>query len=188
MASASAPQARGRLSRLRRAGRAPARPLNADVRRHMTRWLLAGVITFWLPSAFPCSTRIGSEFEANRQDRAEQRTLVQELTAQADTIVIATTVRMADKPWRGPIEYQVKEVIKGTPVVGEILSFEISGDMIIGCSVAAAFKNPWAELGRDFVLYAQGGSLLRTGAMERDWPEISAKEELRRIRKGLKSK
>ena len=40
---ASAPQARGQLSRLRRAGRASRGPLNADVRRHLARGVLTAL-------------------------------------------------------------------------------------------------------------------------------------------------
>ncbi len=152
----------------------------------MSRWFLAALLVLWMPEAFPCRTPVGGEFEANKRDRSEQRALVAELAAQADTIVIATTERIADKPWQGRVTFSVKEVLKGTPTIGDLLSYELSGEITVGCTTAASFRNPRGELGKDFVLYAQGGHLLRTGAMEREWPEISAKEELRRIRKVLK--
>ena len=155
----------------------------------MIRAVLVTTLILWTQSASPCSVRVGGDEDwriADMTDRAEQRALVTELTSQADTILIATVERIDKTSPSKFAQFRVKQVLKGTATEGKLLAFALPQMATIGCTVASMFKNSWAHEGIDYVVYAQGDQLLRTGKWDRDWPEISVREEIRRIRKTLK--
>jgi hypothetical protein len=137
-------------------------------------------------SGLACSVKIGGERSADLQDRAAQRALVAELTTQADTILLATA-NTVEKSLNGETaQFQVKEVLKGTLKEGDVVIYPLPQLGTIGGGVASMFKNTWAREGVTYLIYVHDGQLLRTGELQRVWPEISLREEMRRVRKQVK--
>jgi len=133
--------------------------------------------------ASPCSDGLGDKRARDKADRIEQRRLVSELAEQADTIFIAKAVRVAISPQEQWAQFKIAEVLKGALEEGVLITYPVPETTVIGCSPAASFKYSWPKEDRRYLVYVREGTLLRVGDLERMWPEISAKEEGRLVRK-----
>jgi hypothetical protein len=135
-----------------------------------------------VPTAFACRERAEDRDQNDKLDQAEQRKLVPQLAMQADHIIVATLIRAPDQHIPSSAQYLVNMVLKGELQVNELATFELPNFFVVGCTVAETFESVSTEQGLEYLLYVRDGMLVRTGKLQREWPEISASEEMQIVR------
>jgi hypothetical protein len=164
--------------------RAP--PLIPDVRHQVMRVAIVVACLLCVPTAFACRERAEDRTHNAELDLAAQRKLVPQLAIQADHIVVATLIRAPDQHIPSSAQYLINVVLKGELHVNELATFELPNFIVVGCTVAETFESVSTVQGVEYLLYVRYGALVRTGKMQREWPEISAKEEMQLVHATLR--
>jgi hypothetical protein len=77
-------------------------------------------------------------------------------------------------------------VVKGPEQINAIVIYQAFRIGELGCTVSSMFLDAWVQEGQTYLLYIRGNRLLRASRLKRNWPEITAREEIRLVRKALK--
>jgi hypothetical protein len=125
--------------------------------------------------------------EADAEDLANQRPLVTELAAEADTIAIARMIRETGSL---AARFHVSAVLKGSIRPGMDATFTLTPSIppIAGISATTLFRNTAAFAGQEYILYAVHGLLIRAAQTARRQNELPLIEELSLIKTAKASK
>jgi hypothetical protein len=143
------------------------------------------LLALWTASAIPCSEPL-DRLPGELADRTEQRELVREFSQQAEIIVVVTALQVQKLTPPETAAFHIAEVLKGSIGANTTVTYPLSRATEIGCTAASLFSDAWVEQGEKYLLYVREGRLLRAGPLKRERPEITAREEIRLIRKTLK--
>ena len=150
----------------------------------MKHFLIFASTFLMVMDAVACSNL--SPIEQRRKDQAdtsEQKIIVSELASHADAVYLGRAVDVSDSG--DSARFEVLRTLKGSTLQGQVVTLNLTNEVVVGCTVSATFKNISALKGREYVLYVRNGTLTRTGSIERRFPEISVREELSQIAKAL---
>ncbi|HEX6638667.1 MAG TPA: hypothetical protein VF033_13500 [Steroidobacteraceae bacterium] len=121
------------------------------------------------------------------RDREKQADLVPKLAVDADTIVIATSLREMDRSLAS--KFLILRVIKGRAKSGASVKYQASPSIpALDCTMPSElFRNTATESGKTYLLYVRGNRLLRAIRSSRSTADIPENEELALIAKALAS-